>query len=302
MLVTKLNNIKSKHLNTGIFGLYGEFIELRHSRFLSSKGVSTMRLKIVLGCDCGTVLPYNYNHHLVKIINRAVHDAKPLASNRRTCNFFTFSQLYFDQYSIAKEGIQNKGATVHWYISSPKIYFLEGLLKGLKKAGCISIKSIQMPIQDIEIMGDPDIDERMEFSCMSPISIARQLDGEESRPRYGRIEDHDFEEKLRQELINKYYRVYDSLPSNEDLTIEFNQQYINTKERVSRLIDFNGVRILGYMVPFTVVGNPELIRLGYQCGFGHRNYYGFGMVKVWYPNSCGDSEDVFEPDDVVAVG
>lgn len=243
-----------------------------------------MRLKIIFNCDSGTVLPYNYNHRLVKVINRAIHSVNPLACNRYSgFNLFTFSQLYFDQYSIAEEGIQNMGETIHWYVSSPRIFFLEELLKGLEYTGQICLGPHQMEIQDVEVLGDPDIGPHMEFSCMSPISIAYQPTTADSRPRYGRIEDHDFGEKLRQELINKYYRVYDSLPSDESLTIKFNQQYIKNKRRVSRLVDFNGVKILGYMVPFTVTGNPELIRLGYQLGFGNRNSCGFGMVKVWYP-------------------
>lgn len=258
-----------------------------------TKGVGTMRLKVILNCDCGTVLPYNYNHQLVKVINRAIRSANPLASNRYSgFNLFTFSQLYFDQYSIAETGIQSLGETVQWYVSSPRIFFLEELLKGLKGAGHICLGPIQMGIQDIEVLGDPDIGSHMEFSCMSPISIAYHPTGPDSRPRYGRIEDHDFAEKLRLELINKYYHVYDALPSDESLTIKFNQEYIKNKRRVSRLVDFNGVKILGYMVPFTATGNPELIRLGYQLGFGQRNSCGFGMVKVWYPPQAeAETED-----------
>ncbi len=244
-----------------------------------------------MGCECGTVLPYNYNHRLVNVINRAIHSANPLTPNRcSSYNLFTFSQLYFDQYCIAQDGIQSLGEGVHWYVSSPRIYFLESLLKGLRSSGTVNLGNTQLPITDIEVMGDPDIEEHMEFSCMSPISIACQPETLEVRSRYGRIEDHDFVEKVRQDLINKYYRVYDSLPSDEALVINFNQQYIKNKRRVSRLVDFNGVKILGYMVPFTVTGNPELIRLGYQLGFGHRNNCGFGMVKIWYPSSQAENE------------
>lgn len=246
-----------------------------------------MRLRIILDCDCGTVLPFNYNHQLVKVINSAFYGTSSLVPSR--CNGFklyTFSQLYFDQYNIAESGIQNMGREVHWYVSSPMVYFLEKLLKGLKKAGHVNLDSIQMSIHDIEVLGDPDIGRRMEFSCMSPISLARQPSTQDSRLCYGRIEDHDFVEKLRQELINKFFIVYNSLPRDESMTIEFNQQYIDSRHRVSRLVEYNGIKILGYMVPFIVSGNPELIRLGYQLGFGHRNSCGFGMVKVWYPPNC----------------
>mgnify|MGYP000871450048 CR=1 FL=1 len=251
-----------------------------------------MRLKINLNCENGTVLPFNYNYRLVKVISGAFRNASPLTPKRCSgFKLFTFSQLYFDQYNIVEKGIQKMGGVVHWYVTSPRIFFLEGLLRGLKGSGYIRLDSIEMPILDIEVLGDPDIGESMEFSCMSPISLASHSNTPDSKPRYGRIDDHDFEEKLRQELINKYYHVYDALPSDENLTITFNQHYIDKKRRVSRLVDYNGVKILGYMAPFSVTGNPELIRLGYQLGFGHRNSCGFGMVKVWYPNQSGNDYD-----------
>jgi CRISPR-associated endoribonuclease Cas6 len=213
-----------------------------------------------------------------------MHKTGKLVRNRyHGMNYFTFSQLYFDQYGIAADGIQNFGNSVIWYVSSPRVYFLENLLRGLKRAGCLSLGKVRMPIEDIEVLGDPDIGEVMEFSCMSPITITSCPNLVEERPRYGRIEDYDFTEKLRLDLINKFYRIYDSLPVDENLEFEFNQRYIENKRRVSRLVEFNGIKILGYMIPFLVKGNPELIRLGYQLGFGNRNNCGFGMVKVWYP-------------------
>jgi len=33
------------------------------------------------------------------------------------------------------------------------------------------------------------------------------------------------------------------------------------------------------MCPFVVKGNKELIKFGYECGFGELNSAGFGMVK-----------------------
>lgn len=250
-----------------------------------------MRLKLLLGCDSNTVLPYNYNYQLYMAITWAIHRTKTTTPSRGF-SLFTFSQLYFESYNVSAQGIVNLGKNISWYISSPKHYFLEGLLKGLKSAGCLNLGNIAMPIKDIEVRTTPDIGDEMEFSCMSPITVAncQELNGQ--RPRYGRLEDHDFSERLRQDVINKYYRIYDALPADETLTFEFNKRYRENKRRVSRLIDFNGIKIMGYMLPFTVRGNPELIRIGYQVGFGNRNNCGFGMVKIWYPQTAaGIQED-----------
>jgi CRISPR-associated endoribonuclease Cas6 len=41
-----------------------------------------------------------------------------------------------------------------------------------------------------------------------------------------------------------------------------------------------GIRVRGWMMRFQVSGPPELIRLGYDAGFGERNAQGFGMVRI----------------------
>jgi len=247
-----------------------------------------MRLKIVCSCKQNLIVPFNYNHCLCSAISRATH-ASALVPNRNF-SLYTFSQLFFDQYCVGAEGIKNLGKFVCWYISSPKVFFLEAVLKGLKIAGCISLAGYSLPIEGIEILATPVFGSTIEFSCMSPITVTSSL-ADDGRPRYGRLEDSDFGDKLRQELINKYYHVYDALPANDDLQFYFNQRYIKDKRRVSRLIEFNGIKILAYMIPFKVSGNPELIRLGYQLGFGSKNNFGFGMVKIWHPvNSLAEDE------------
>lgn len=249
-----------------------------------------MRLKIVLECDSGTILPFNYNYHLFTAVSRAIYKTSTSASSRGF-GLFTFSQLYFDQYSICPEGINNQGKIINWYISSPKLYFLEELIKGFKNSGYLNISKMVLPIKDIEVLATPEIGDEMEFSCMSPITVTWNSDSTEGWPRYGRLEDSFFAERLRQDLINKYYKINECLPSDESLKFEFNQRYLDNKRRVSRLIDFNGIKIMGYMIPFKVKGNSELIRLGYQLGFGSRNNYGFGMVKIWYSAGSQSGQD-----------
>jgi CRISPR-associated endoribonuclease Cas6 len=46
------------------------------------------------------------------------------------------------------------------------------------------------------------------------------------------------------------------------------------------LADIHGTKIRGWLAPFTVEGSNELIRLGYETGFGARNSMGFGMAEA----------------------
>ena len=49
---------------------------------------------------------------------------------------------------------------------------------------------------------------------------------------------------------------------------------------MTRLVDYKGIKIRGVVSPFHVIGAPELIHIGYECGFGDKNSMGFGMADV----------------------
>jgi CRISPR-associated endoribonuclease Cas6 len=55
--------------------------------------------------------------------------------------------------------------------------------------------------------------------------------------------------------------------------------------KISKLIPFqkidNNIRtkIKGFEVPFKIIAGPELIKIGYDCGFGNDNSAGMGCVE-----------------------
>ncbi|MCS7188082.1 MAG: CRISPR-associated endoribonuclease Cas6, partial [Armatimonadota bacterium] len=48
----------------------------------------------------------------------------------------------------------------------------------------------------------------------------------------------------------------------------------------SRLYEVQGTKVRGFEGRFWAEGNPELLKIGYDAGFGERNAQGFGMVKL----------------------
>lgn len=244
-----------------------------------------MRIELTFGCNKGANIQFNYNYNLSKLIMES------LVGNRSALRFkgkpfknYTFSQLYFTEYQIADGKIVNYGDEVHWYVSSPNHYFIDGLVKGLTKAKYFKLGDGELDYKRARIVEDPEFTNEMEFTCMSPITISTMGRGA-NRDFYCRIEDKGFVENLRYDLVQKYYHIYNSFPKNEKLEIYFDQNYMGKRQRTSRLIDYNGLKILGYMVPFVAKGSPDLIRIGYTSGFGDRNSNGFGMVKVWHKDT-----------------
>ncbi|MYA55487.1 CRISPR-associated endoribonuclease Cas6 [Candidatus Poribacteria bacterium] len=99
--------------------------------------------------------------------------------------------------------------------------------------------------------------------------------------RFDSCEDPAFSERIRQNLIRKHEAIHGRAPHDDTLTFTFDKGYIDRRQgRVTRLVDYKGIKIRGVMCPFDVSGSIPLIQIGYECGFGDKNSAGFGMVDV----------------------
>jgi CRISPR-associated endoribonuclease Cas6 len=92
------------------------------------------------------------------------------------------------------------------------------------------------------------------------------------------LEDRRFAENLKTNIIAKYELLHGKKPEDT----EFDVNFIDIdRYKKGKLINYkNGIRIKGYLAPFEVCGNPELIAAAYECGTGDRNSLGMGMIEV----------------------
>lgn len=250
-----------------------------------------MRIQIIADVGKGITLPINYNHLLVGIIYRFLsasnpeyadflHDEGYSAAEKRF-KLFTFSQLMADNRRIHGDQIFF-GSQLIWYVSSPVETFLSYFADTLLTQGVISFGKHQLKIIDVRIPRIPRIQSEMNFRCISPIvmSAVRENNGKHSM-HYCLYDDPEISDLIRHNLIHKFRAIYDREPPRNDLIFDFDERYVERKQgRISRLVDFKGIKIRGILCPFRVVGSPELIQIGYECGFGDKNSAGFGMVEV----------------------
>jgi CRISPR-associated endoribonuclease Cas6 len=69
----------------------------------------------------------------------------------------------------------------------------------------------------------------------------------------------------------------------EKLSFSFDQDYVSRRGgfgRVSRLEEYKGTKIKSWQAPFMMAGDPVLLQVGWECGFGEANSKGFGMVQA----------------------
>ena len=250
-----------------------------------------MRIKITCDIGEGICLPINYNYFLASAIYRFLRESDPeyadfLHQNgyeveNRRFKLFTFSQLMAKQREIRGEQIHFR-SPLTWYVSSSQEPFLENFAATLMQTGILQVERHRLRVQDVEVLRQPRFGPQMTFRCLSPITMStvRERDGKLAK-HYCLPDDPQFSELVRQNLIRKYEAVYRHPPEETSFAMTFDQAYIDKRKgRVTRLVDYKGIKIRGVVSPFHIIGAPALIRIGYECGFGDKNSAGFGMVEV----------------------
>jgi len=141
-------------------------------------------------------------------------------------------------------------------------------------------------IKNMELLPEPLFNEEMKFSMTSPmvLSTVKEFHGKLS-PYYIRPEDKDEMNKLLTNNLRNKYEIINNKKIKTEVTITLDEDYLKRHPRVTKKITINEygrfpVDIVGIQSPFKIKGDPELIKVGYQCGFGEKNSMGFGMTEV----------------------
>lgn len=250
-----------------------------------------MRIKILADVGAGLTLPINYNHLLSGVIYRFLAESDPEYASflhnegyraaEKRFKLFTFSQLMAERRRIIGEKI-HFGSTLTWSVSSPVERFLSHFADTLLTKGSLSVGQRQLQIRDVTVPRSPRFQSEMQFRCLSPITMStkRERAGKQAM-HYCLPNDPALSELIRQNLIRKHEAIHGRVPHDATLTFAFDKNYIDRRKgRVTRLVDYKGIKIRGIMCPFRVSGNPALIQIGYECGFGDKNSAGFGMAEV----------------------
>jgi len=211
---------------------------------------------------------------------------------RRHFKHFTFSNIQFPKKEIRAGKIISYSNHVFFFISSPKEEFLQNLVMGLFHDDLFRISESFFEKELIETMPEPHFQDTMGFTMLSPLtlSISETSSNGARRKHYLRVHDDRFPILIRQNLIAKYESLTGSAFDfyESDFKFDFDESYIQKQEKrgksIEKLITIAAgsekeTRIKALECPFKITAHPELIKIGYESGFGDSNSMGFGMVK-----------------------
>lgn len=259
-----------------------------------------MRLKIRLQSKIIKPLSYNYHYQFSSAIYLLLKFSSPEFSkflhdigyklNGKPYKLFTFS-VKFENYKSTKEGILPLSPNLTLTISSPKIEdFIKNFVIGSFERQFFFISlggdEHKFIIKNMELLPEPTFNTEMSFTLNSPmvLSTVKEYFGKLS-PYYLRPDEkEEINRILSQNLRNKYHLLYNK-EINESVCLEWNDEYLQRNPRITKKVTINEygsfpVEIIGIQAPFKICGNSELIKIGYQCGFGEKNSMGFGMAEA----------------------
>lgn len=268
-----------------------------------------MRVKITALSRQSAVIPFNYNYALHSAVYAFIekssseyslylHDKGFIneTTNKRF-KLFTFSKLFFASARIRKNGF-NGVKEISFIFSTPIEQSYEHLILGLFSDQTFHLyfsgKKTNFSVTQVEAMPAPRFNSECKFLCLSPIAVSTQREKEN-----GSLEQHyldymnpaerdHFVENIKKNLINKYQTFYKREYTGHDhaFNFSFDVNYIAKRQgKISKLIHFKKIdnntrtKIKGFEAPFKIIADPELIKMGYEAGFGNDNSAGMGCAE-----------------------
>lgn len=251
-----------------------------------------MRIKLTLRAkDEGTSIPLNYNYAVSALIYKTIAESSPEFANKlhekgfvvgeKTFKLFTFSRIETKDAFVdfRSKRIFLNNPYIKLQVSSPIAEFLQNFVFGTFTQKKFRIDKAEFTLDSAETLDEPEITEEMNFRALSPIT--ESIRNNKNETVYLLPKD-DWSEVISRNLQRKYEALYGKILPDAKVEWKWNEDYFadeRKQKKAEKLIDIKGIKVRGWLAPFSVKGNRELIKLGVETGFGNKNSQGFGMAE-----------------------
>ncbi|MEO0231309.1 MAG: CRISPR-associated endoribonuclease Cas6 [candidate division WOR-3 bacterium] len=243
-----------------------------------------MRLKILMGEEEKWYkFPWGYPYHVSSLIYNLLHKVEPELSfllhtfgfqkGNKKFKIFNFSPLLPKKF-IGREDFCYLLAPFTLYFSTPIEEIIEKIVKAIKKEGKVTLLGYILPIikiKEIPVSIDKEV---ITLRTLSPLTISRKIKIKDKiTSLYLTPENEDFIPRIKENLIEKFSIFYDVQKDEIELEIEPISYHV-------KLVEIKNIKVKGVMMEFKVKASlKEIIKFGYEAGFGEKTSMGFGFVE-----------------------
>ncbi len=250
--------------------------------------ILAMRITFHLDADTPIALPRSYNHEIQGFIYKSLpkEDAQKLHENgfsyeKRTFKLFTFSRILGSYTIDYKRQIITLSPPITLKIASPIDWILQGMAEGLLQKRALFLGKNEITLTGIQVDVPVKLEPPVKIRMLSPMTVYSTYlkpDGRKRVDYYSPFES-DFSDQISENLRKKFLLVYgESINGNvliKPLFSRSREHNVRFKQSFFKAWDGN----------YTLAGDPELIRIAYECGLGAKNSMGFGMWEKWRSHS-----------------
>ncbi len=249
-----------------------------------------MRFKINLKTYKYQTLSFNYQNPLSTAIYEKIsssnsqygewlHDTGygiselPGYKNKGFC-FSNLRDLKFD-FKKGEKFMVVHPCNFNFYISFAKDEINEHFVRGIFINESFVLNGFYAEITSIEVLPYPTFEETMRFRTLSPIFIryAVHEPGKKSEP-HPILQGDIYRKLLTGILERKFQTIYKVQNGFDELKMNI------LSKPVDRLITIKNTTWKAYDYIFEITADVDLIKTGYDSGFGHLNSQGFGYCEV----------------------
>jgi len=265
-----------------------------------------MRLLLTLELTGLQRLPLNYNYPLSSAIYKLLKFGSPEFAdflhntgyklNGKRYKLFSFA-LKPGEIKFGNNCINLSSRIIKLYVTSPLVdNFIHNFVIGSFNNRIIQISDSSVKssllIKQVETISEPVFTNKASFRLVSPMVLSTIRKNENGSFQYYFRYSDDIKEINRvftQNLKNKYELIYSNVYNGPGIELNWDKKYIAKKKaenkRLTKKISVvkKGelpVEIIGIEVPFILTGDADLMKVGYECGFGEKNSMGFGLTVV----------------------
>ena len=256
-----------------------------------------MRLKVNAVISKKCFIPFNYQFQLHSAIynlirkssdkySKFLHDTGFIDENKHL-KLFVFSKLLFKNAKRTTGGFnQVKQITLLFSTPIPKSFehLVLGIFSDQEMVLNVASRKNVFNIEFVETLPEPVFKFEMKFTCLSPIAVAGSSEEYSGKHYFDYLIPEEREQYIagvKNNLLRKYRIIHgQDYAGDDDFVFSFDPTYIAKRQgKIRKNILFKDSRIVGMEAPFTIKTNPELTKIGYDCGFGSENSAGFGMAN-----------------------